>query len=67
MNVSPCADYPGCGMAGLAPSDTIVMRSGREPGGVGGPGTPPVAPAVAKALARLEGRRHRRLPLIEPS
>jgi isoquinoline 1-oxidoreductase beta subunit len=61
------ADYPVLKMADMPTIDTILMKSEREPGGVGEPGTPPVAPAVANALARLEGRRHRRLPLIEPS
>ena len=45
--------------------DTVLIKSERGPGGVGEPGTPPVAPAVVNALARLEGRRRRRLPLIE--
>jgi isoquinoline 1-oxidoreductase beta subunit len=61
------ADYPVLKMADMPTIDTILMKSEREPGGVGEPGTPPVAPAVANALARLEGRRHRRLPLIDPS
>lgn len=34
-----------------------------EPGGVGEPGTPPMAPAVASALAALTGRRPRALPV----
>jgi isoquinoline 1-oxidoreductase beta subunit len=44
--------------------ETWIMPNGEPPGGVGEPGLPPVAPAVANALAALTGRRNRRLPLI---
>lgn len=43
--------------------ETYLVPSTRAPGGVGEPATPPVAPAVANALARLTGQRLRRLPL----
>jgi isoquinoline 1-oxidoreductase beta subunit len=61
------ADYPVLKMADMPTIDTLLIKSEREPGGVGEPGTPPVAPAVANALARLDGGRRRRLPLIDPS
>jgi isoquinoline 1-oxidoreductase beta subunit len=44
---------------------THIMPSRRPPGGVGEPGVPPLAPAVANALASLTGERLRRLPLFE--
>jgi isoquinoline 1-oxidoreductase subunit beta len=40
-----------------------IVASEEEPGGVGEPGVPPVAPAVANALFALTGTRVRRLPL----
>jgi isoquinoline 1-oxidoreductase subunit beta len=40
-----------------------ILASGDPPGGVGEPGTPPIAPAVANALYALNGMRLRRLPL----
>ena len=41
-----------------------LVPSGSALGGAGEPGVPPVAPAVANALARLLGKPRRRLPLI---
>jgi isoquinoline 1-oxidoreductase beta subunit len=40
-----------------------VLPSEEDPGGVTELGVPPVAPAIANALASLTGRRLRRLPL----
>ena len=40
-----------------------VVESDRLPGGVGEPGVPPVAPAIANALFALTGQRVRSLPL----
>ncbi len=40
-----------------------VIASGRPIGGVGEPGTPPIAPAVCNAVFTLTGERIRRLPL----
>ena len=43
--------------------ETWIVRSERPPGGVGEPGVPPIAPAVANALFALTGKRLRTLPL----
>ena len=48
-----------------APSvETHLVPSQRPPSGVGEPGTPPIAPAVANALFTLTGVRRRSLPLM---
>lgn len=43
--------------------ETEIITSAEPPEGVGEPGTPPIAPAVANALFVLTGRRLRSLPL----
>jgi isoquinoline 1-oxidoreductase beta subunit len=52
---------------GEAPRKTWVevVESDAAPGGVGEPGVPPVAPAIANAMFALTGKRVRELPLIK--
>ena len=42
-----------------------LVRSDAPPSGVGEPGVPPIAPAVANALARLGKARPLRLPFVQ--
>lgn len=41
-----------------------IMENGEKPGGIGEPGVPPIAPAVANALFAATGARMRSLPLL---
>jgi isoquinoline 1-oxidoreductase beta subunit len=43
--------------------DVHLIAGGDSPGGVGEPGTPPIAPAVTNAIFALTGRRIRSLPI----
>ncbi|MBX3660437.1 MAG: xanthine dehydrogenase family protein molybdopterin-binding subunit [Ramlibacter sp.] len=56
-------DYPMLKLAQAPQVETWLLPSERPPAGVGEPGVPPVAPAVANALYTLTGVRHRALPL----
>jgi isoquinoline 1-oxidoreductase beta subunit len=40
-----------------------IMDSDEAPGGVGEPGTPPIAPALTNAIFAANGERIRALPL----
>ena len=44
--------------------EVILMPSTAPMGGVGEPGTPPIAPAVANAIFAATGTRHRDLPIL---
>ena len=60
-------NFPNHPMLTLAQTpriETHLVPSNNAPGGVGEPGTPPVAPALANALFALTGRRLRELPLL---
>jgi len=45
--------------------EVVIVRSTEKPTGVGEPGVPPIAPAIANAIAQLPGQvRPRRLPFV---
>jgi len=56
-------DYPLLTLAQTPRIETHLLASTHPPTGVGEPGTPPVAPALANAWFALTGERLRRLPL----
>ena len=56
-------DYRLLGLADTPAIETHIVPSVAPPTGVGEPGVPPVAPALANALFALTGRRWRELPL----
>jgi len=56
-------DYPIVRIDRMPRVETHVIAEGDPIGGIGEPGTPPIAPAVCNALAALTGRPIRRLPI----
>jgi isoquinoline 1-oxidoreductase beta subunit len=56
-------DYPVLKLADTPDIQVEFIRSGAKLGGLGEPGVPPVAPAVANAVFAATGRRLRQLPL----
>ncbi len=56
-------NYPMVGLAAAPTVETWLIPSTARPTGVGEPGLPPLAPAVANALFTLTGKRLRELPL----
>jgi isoquinoline 1-oxidoreductase beta subunit len=56
-------DYPVLRIDAAPEVETIIMPRTEAPEGVGEPGLPPIAPAVAAAVFKLTGQRLRSLPL----
>jgi isoquinoline 1-oxidoreductase beta subunit len=56
-------DYPLIRMPQAPVVEVHIVPSHDEPGSVGEPGLPPIAPAVANALFALTGTRVRKLPI----
>ena len=56
-------DYQMLRLPQMPVVETFIVPSTHSPEGVGEPGTPPIAPAVANALYILTGQRLRSLPL----
>jgi isoquinoline 1-oxidoreductase beta subunit len=60
-------DYRVLRMNEMPVVEVHIVPSSEKPGGVGEVGVPPIAPAVANAVAALTGQRLRELPLTLPS
>lgn len=61
-------NFPNYKMVKLAVMPDIqvhIMENQEDPGGVGEPGTPPLAPALANAIFAANGERVRDLPLMK--
>ncbi|MFT6452759.1 MAG: isoquinoline 1-oxidoreductase beta subunit [Halocynthiibacter sp.] len=56
-------DYDALRMHNAPAVEVRILQHGGEIGGIGEPGTPPAAPALANALFALSGKRVRELPL----
>jgi len=56
-------DYKIFKMSDIPEIEVHIVKSTDKMGGIGEPGVPPTAPAVANALFNLTGARVRRLPL----
>jgi isoquinoline 1-oxidoreductase subunit beta len=56
-------DYPMLRMSEMPRVEVHIMPSTEKPGGIGEPGTPPIAPAVVNAIFAATGKRLRSLPI----
>jgi isoquinoline 1-oxidoreductase beta subunit len=56
-------DYPVLRIEETPTIDVHIIESGAKKGGVGEPGVPPIAPAVANAILAATGKRIRKLPI----
>jgi isoquinoline 1-oxidoreductase beta subunit len=60
-------DYPLVRMQAMPKVEVHIIASDEAPGGIGEPGVPPIAPAVANALFVVSGARLRSLPMTPDS
>ena len=55
-------DYAPLRFSEMPQIEVHIVASSEAPSGIGEPGTPPIAPAVANAVFKLTGKRLRRMP-----
>jgi len=56
-------DYPILRMNEMPKVEVHILPSTEAPGGIGEPGTPPIAPALTNAIFAATGKRLRSLPI----
>jgi isoquinoline 1-oxidoreductase beta subunit len=56
-------NYPVLRMSAMPKVEVHILASSEAPGGIGEPGTPPVAPALVNAIFAVTGKRLRSLPI----
>jgi isoquinoline 1-oxidoreductase beta subunit len=56
-------DYPVLRMSEMPKVEVHIVPSTEKPGGIGEPGTPPIAPALTNAIFAATGKRIRTLPI----
>ena len=57
--------YPVLRIGSAPDIDVHFIQSDYDPTGLGEPGLPPLAPAVANAIFAASGRRVRKMPLLD--
>lgn len=60
-------DYAPLRFSEMPQVEVHIVASSEPPTGIGEPGTPPIAPAVANAVFTLTGKRLRRMPFDQES
>lgn len=56
-------DFPALRIEDMPQIEVYILETGKEMGGIGEVGTPPIAPAVCNAIYAATGQRIRQLPL----
>ena len=56
-------DYPMMRMSEMPKVEVHILQGQGDQGGIGEPGTPPIAPAVCNAIFAATGKRIRKLPI----
>ena len=64
VNESNYDDYKVLRFNEMPEVDVHIIKNSEDPGGVGEPGLPPIAPAIANAIFSATGKRIRKLPIL---
>ena len=64
VNESNFDDYPVVRFDESPQIKVFILKNNEKPGGVGEPGLPPIAPAIANAVFAASGKRIRKLPIL---